>query len=207
MDMDWTLKLGDLAIVFATLLGPGLAVQTQKCIERRVESKRRRVQIFKTLMATRAAPLSPAHVEALNTIPIEFYGKRGVLNEINVQWKSYLDALSQSNSGSESWNQNRNSSFNKLLLTIANFLGYGFTDLELKREVYFPTAHAQMQTEQDFIRQGLAKLFKGEIALPMDIKTLPADPAVLAGQEELRKLLSKWLDGASSVKVDCGKGL
>jgi hypothetical protein len=71
--MDWTVKTGDLAIVIATLLGPILAVQAQKWIERSRERQQRRVAVFRVLMTTRAALLSPAHVEALNIVPVEFY--------------------------------------------------------------------------------------------------------------------------------------
>jgi hypothetical protein len=38
-------------------------------------------------MATRAAFLSPALVEALNAVPIEFYGNRKIVNS----WKEHLD--------------------------------------------------------------------------------------------------------------------
>jgi hypothetical protein len=50
--------MGDLAIVFATLLGPILAVQAQKFVEQRREQNHRRVAIFRALMMTRAAVLS-----------------------------------------------------------------------------------------------------------------------------------------------------
>jgi hypothetical protein len=76
MTIDWTFRVGELAIVFATLLGPVLAVQAQKWIERAREKTQRKIAIFRTLMATRATFLSPAHVEALNAIPIEFYGNK-----------------------------------------------------------------------------------------------------------------------------------
>jgi hypothetical protein len=87
MTIDWTFRMGEAAIVFATLLGPVLAVQAQKWIERARERKQRKIGIFRTLMATRAAFLSPAHVEALNAVPIEFYGNRKIVNS----WKEYLD--------------------------------------------------------------------------------------------------------------------
>ncbi len=93
--MDITLKLADVAIVFATFAGPIAAVQAQKWVERRREQNNRRITIFRTLMATRAASLSPAHVEALNAIPIEFYGSRRAFKQVVDAWKSYLDYLSQ----------------------------------------------------------------------------------------------------------------
>ena len=59
MTIDWTFKGADIAIVVATLLGPVLAVQAQKWLERGREITQRRAWIFRTLMATRATNLSP----------------------------------------------------------------------------------------------------------------------------------------------------
>jgi hypothetical protein len=65
-------KLSEVAIVFATILGPVLAVQTQKFIERATERRRMRAWIFYTLMTTRATRLTPEHVQALNAIELQF---------------------------------------------------------------------------------------------------------------------------------------
>ncbi len=211
MTFDWTLKLGDIAIVLATFLGPIAAIQAQKIVEARREQQQRRVAIFKTLMATRAAMLSPAHVEAINSIPIEFYGKGNKLKQIGERWKNYLDALSQPNPETPTWAQNRLEAFNNLLFQISDFLSFSFTALEIKREVYFPTAHAHIQSDQEIIRQGLARLFKGELSLPMDVKSFPADPTFVENQMKLQAQLLEWLNGQSSVKVEvqqssAGKG-
>ena len=59
MNWDLTIKLTDIAIVLAALLVPVLAVQAQKWLERRRDVKERQLAIFRTLMATRNAMLSP----------------------------------------------------------------------------------------------------------------------------------------------------
>ncbi|MFZ4655024.1 MAG: DUF6680 family protein [Methylococcaceae bacterium] len=64
--MGWTVKITDIAIVFATLCGPVLAVQAQKWLEHGRAIKERRLWIFRTLIATRASRLSASHVDALN---------------------------------------------------------------------------------------------------------------------------------------------
>ncbi|MCK1299723.1 MULTISPECIES: DUF6680 family protein [unclassified Bradyrhizobium] len=63
-------------VVLATLLGPVVAVQTQKWIERASERGRRRQWIFTALMANRATRLSDEYVRALNLIDLEFSPKR-----------------------------------------------------------------------------------------------------------------------------------
>lgn len=55
-------------VITAIIVAPILAVQIQKFIESKKEKRARKIQIFKALMATRATPLSPLHVEALNMI-------------------------------------------------------------------------------------------------------------------------------------------
>lgn len=205
MIVDWTFKFGDIAIVIATLLGPVLAVQAQKWIERSLDKKQRQIVVFRTLMATRGALLSAPHVEALNAVPIEFYGSNRRLKEIVDSWKAYLDCLSQQGVPKDVWAEKRIDLLIDLLFKIAVFLGYNFNRVEISKELYSPIAHAQIETEQDIIRRGLARLFSGEIALPMDVKSLPVDPNELHEQQDLRKSLLRWLVGESSVKVDLDK--
>ncbi len=56
---DWTFRIADVAIVFATFMGPVVAVQAQKWLEKSRAINDRRNHIFRVLMATRAARLSP----------------------------------------------------------------------------------------------------------------------------------------------------
>lgn len=190
--------MGEAAIVFATLLGPVLAVQAQKWIERARERKQRKIGIFRTLMATRAAFLSPAHVEALNAVPIEFYGNTKIVNS----WKEYLDYLSKQGVQPDVWAARRIDLFVDLLVEMAVFLGYNFNRVEISREVYWPTAHARIEADQQTIREGVAKLFRGEYSIPMDVKSFPVEAQALEEQQDLRRLLLKWLGGEQSVKVD-----
>jgi len=149
-------------------------------------------------MTTRAAPLSPAHVEALNAMPIEFYRHRPIIEA----WKEYLDHLSAQGFTPEAWGQKRIELLITLLLKMANFLRYRFTRVEISREVYSPTAHGMIEQEQQIIRQGLARLFKGEFPIPMEVKSFPAEAGALEEQRDLRGLLLKWLGGQQSVRVD-----
>src|SRR5882672_3424001 len=88
--------LESLALIFATLVGPLLAVQAQKYLERwRAETERRK-QIFKTLMATRASRLAPVHIESLNLIDIEFPAARSRFKRVRSAWKAYLTHLGES---------------------------------------------------------------------------------------------------------------
>jgi hypothetical protein len=72
---------------------------------------------------------------------------------------------------------------------MAAFLGYNFTRVEFSREVYWPTAHARIEADQQIIREGVAKLFKGEAALPMDVKSFPIEAQAPEEQQDLRRPL------------------
>jgi hypothetical protein len=189
MDWDYTIKLTDVAIVIAALLGPLLAVQAQKWLERKREVKDRRLSIFRTLMATRAATLSAQHVEALNAVPVEFYGDNTKLKQINEAWKLYLDHHDERLPPNDAWAQKRLDLFLDLLHLISQFLGYSFSRAQLGRDIYSPRAHGELETEQTIIRKGLTRLFGGDAPLPLAVKEMPSgeavDPRVRAAVEQL----------------------
>jgi hypothetical protein len=179
--VDWITSIGgtNLAIICATLFGPVLAVQAQKWLERGRDEKERRLVIFRTLMATRAALVSPTHVEALNGVPVEFYGRGKKLKQINDAWKLYLDHHDVDDPATTSvWYQKKLDLFFDLLVLMSEYLGYSFSKAQLSRDVYSPKAHGEMETEQTIIRRGLVGLFNGQIALPIAVKQFPAtEPA------------------------------
>src|SRR6202035_604734 len=91
------MKINDWIMVLAVICGPILAVQAQKWIEGFRESRNRRVNTFKRLMATRGAPLSWNHVEALNSIELEFSGRSKKDEQVRCRWREYHDHLNSLN--------------------------------------------------------------------------------------------------------------
>lgn len=202
MIWDSTIKLTDVAIVVAALVGPVLAVQAQKWLERKRNMNERRLAIFRTLMATRAAMLSPPHVEALNAVPVEFYGSSGKLKQINDAWKLYLDHHMTDGPATDAWAQKRLDLFQDMLHLMSQFLGYSFSKAQLARDIYSPRAHGELETEQTIIRRGLVGLFKGEIALPLAVKEFPpADPGNAELQAALHQVLTDALQGAKPLAL------
>ncbi len=133
-------------------------------------------------------------MEALNAVPVEFYGSRGKLKQINDAWKIYLDYHDEHLTMNDAWAQKRQDLFLDLLHLIAQFLGYSFSRAQLERDIYSPRAHGDLETEQTIIRKGLVGLFKGEIALPLGSRSSlrPLRPAPSC-TEELRRLLVETL--------------
>ena len=168
------IKFTDLLIITATLIGPVLAVQAQKWLERGREIKNGQLRVFKTLMATRAVNLSPAHVEALNAVPIEFYGNDSQLKTINIKWKVYFDHLLINAQTFTNWEEKRRELLYDLLIVMSKYLEYDFDEVEIKK-VYSPQGHQVIETDQEIIRAGFAALFKGQASLPIEIKNSPSN--------------------------------
>ena len=56
--------ISDILMIGAVLLAPLIAVQVDKYLEKKRNKKERKLNVFKTLMATRGKILDPRHVEA-----------------------------------------------------------------------------------------------------------------------------------------------
>lgn len=173
----------DIVMILAVIAGPILAVQAQKYIESIKESKNRKLQIFHTLMSTRATRLAQDHVAALNMIDIEFYGqnrlgKRYQSNgekKITNAWKVYNDHLNNKTSGDRvgAWVDKSDELFTSLLYSMAQYLGYEFDEVQLKRDCYRPIAHGDIENEQHKLRQGLVAVLDGKKPIPMAVTYLP----------------------------------
>jgi len=172
---------GDWAIVFATLMGPVLAVQAQKWVEALRKTSEAKDLIFKSLMATRGARLSPEHVRALNMIDLTFYGNgaaRRTKMEQNVldAWKEYLDHLyepfPEDDAEIKVVQAHREELITNLLSAIAAERGLKFDRVQLKKGSYMPIGFEQQDQKQKALLDGAVRVFKGEGAIKV-INVLP----------------------------------
>ena len=170
MSVEWP-------IILATLMGPILAVQAQKWIERARERRGRRAHLFHNLMATRAARLLFDHVRALNMIDIEFYPRwwRPHDQKVIDAWHAYQDVLSEvvrdgDETGMQVWAARRDELFIELLYTMSRRLGYKFDKVRLKRGAYTPRAHGESEFMEGEMRENLVKILKGE--QPINVRTI-----------------------------------
>ncbi|WP_095152554.1 DUF6680 family protein [Pseudomonas sp. Irchel s3b5] len=168
------LTASDWVIVSATLLGPILAVQAQKWLERFKEARSRKLQVFHTLMATRGARLSADHVRGLNMIDLSFYGYVGFGRkwtsgrDQNVldAWKEYHDHLSDpanlnTMSTEALWVQ-RDELFVNLLFAMGRSLGYQFDRVQLKKSWYSPNAHVQYEARMENLVTAATGVLEGK---------------------------------------------
>jgi hypothetical protein len=122
-------------------------------------------------------------------------------------WKEYIDYLYKDQEDPKRWGEKRIELLNSMLAKMGAALGYQFNSVEISRELYSPRGHAAIESDQEIIRKGLARVFRGEMAFPMDVKSFPADPAILQNQTALQIQMLRWLAGESGVKVELSEGL
>ncbi|OGX19817.1 MAG: hypothetical protein A3K83_00165 [Omnitrophica WOR_2 bacterium RBG_13_44_8b] len=172
------MTISDWLVIAAIVIAPILAVQIQKFIESKKEKRARKMQIFRALMATRATPLYPQHVEALNMIDIEFFENK----KITDAWKLLLDNFANYPKDPKDTNYQAqlNSSMEKstdllvdLLYEMAKHLNYKFDKVHIKRGAYIPKGHADYILDQEFIRRALVGVLLGQVPIPIKVVNQP----------------------------------
>ncbi len=156
----------DWLTILATLLSPLIAVQVSVYLQHRREKRDQRLGLFRTLMATRAANLNPAHVEALNTIDVAFYGSDRKSKAVVEACKVYLEHHNSPTSN-ENWGSRRLELLVDLLQKMADSLGYEFDKVSIQRTSYFPRGFGDADWDQQQIRKLLLAVLKGERMLPV----------------------------------------
>lgn len=187
----------DIIMTAAVIIGPILAVQIQKSLEQFRERKQNRLNIFRTLMSTRAQRLHRDHVQALNMIDIEFYGRKIPLIRTKYQtskeqavthaWKNYNNHLNKAKEYPDIniWISKSDDLFTELLYTISQAMKYDFDKVQLQRDCYRPIAHGDLEMTQANILKGLEDVLSGKTALPMNITNIPFNKNNQEGNEEL----------------------
>ena len=193
----------DWVVVLATVLGPILAVQTQKWIENSKEKHLRKLRVFTQLMATRGTRLSSKHVQAINMIDLVFYGESTLglhrrsrkEQAVSNAWKEYHDNLSEvadfAQAQQEAHFAQRNELFINMLYAISQDVRFVFDRVQLKRGAYTPVAHKEIEADQHALRKVLLKTFSGDTPLGVSVSQLPSNPGLV---EEYRRNVARIAD-------------
>lgn len=166
------MRLSDWIMIFAVLLGPIIAVQLTRYLDNKKEIRQRKVDLFRTLMATRAYRISWDHVVALNRIDLEFDRRVPTEKDVINSWKSYFDLLSDKMLTPEQWNVKRVDLFVELLHAMAKVLDYDFDKTHIKNSAYSPMAHENAEFENNEIRAGIIKILKGDALFPIEVRSI-----------------------------------
>jgi len=129
------ITISDWLMMVAVIVGPVLAIQIQKLIDRSKETRERKLRVFRDLMTTRASTLAFQHVSALNMVGLEFNGKK--YSKVVNAWKTYLDHLNSFPKEDEDlqkiWSEKKNDQLSDLLYEMGESLGFDFDKVHIKK--------------------------------------------------------------------------
>ena len=162
MHIDW-------GVVFATLVGPILAVWASEWRQRRRAVKDRKEWVFRTLMTTRGAKMQPLHVEALNHIVFAFPQQSHP--EVFDAWNLYHAQLSthygQTPEEFARWSDKVDDLFSSLVHLMAKELGIPFPKSLIKSGGYYPKGFVDYENQQSELRALALEVLKGDRAIPV----------------------------------------
>ena len=168
------MSLTDILMVLSVLIAPVLAVNIQRRLDTGRERRSRREYIFSTLMATRAARVSPEHVRALNMIDMEFGKNKD--RKVREEWNCYRDHLNTVDPAEEpkAWIDRGDERLSKLLLEMARTLNYTrFEELTVRKGCYSPAAHGDIEFDNLMMRRGIVDLLEGKRSLGIHYNNEP----------------------------------
>jgi hypothetical protein len=209
--------MATVATIIAIILGPILAIQVQKIIERLTQKRDEKRKVFMTLLTTRGRQLAPEHVQALNMIHFFFSGKHKKDQAVVEAWDLYRDHLftrteppKPQDNGEVSdadrvdfenrvreWLGKSDELLCSMLRKMAESLGYHFPELWLKKGAYTPQGYGEMEENQRTILHGLAEILLGIRSFPMKLTEFPVD-------EEANKAMKLFLQGKQTLPVSMG---
>jgi len=187
----------EILVVLAILAGPFIGIWAQSRIDKRRQSKERKLDVFKTLMATRATPLSQEHVRALNRIDMEFFGRKE--KKVRNAWNTLLDhfgegpthppepaegispvnlkkhhlELQKYDNDFARWLERTGSLRTKLLKEMGASPGYDFGEVHIRKAAYNPRLHDDIEMTQLSVIKAINDVFTRKRSLPMDIVNWP----------------------------------
>jgi hypothetical protein len=182
LNSNWSMWFSDLAIIFATLVGPILAVWAAELRQARKAERDRMEWVFRTLMSTRGEKLRQDHVSAINHIEFAFTKKKcPAIEDARSLYRKHLrhhDSRSEDQGVRQAWANKANDLFADLLYLMALELKIPFTKTEITEESYKPDAHVFSELEWEQIRYLLLQVLKNgrPINFRPIIDTAPSNP-------------------------------
>ncbi len=174
MESDFSIQLKDvigfailIVTVVAIIVGPILAVWVSMSREDSRAASDRRQKIFADLMRTRLMYISPIHVDALNSVQVEFADNNAVIGA----HKKYIEILNgpfpEPGPMLDSFLLRRTDLFYDLVHEIARVQGYALDKRDLERLAYVPVVWSNDENELRIFRRAMIELLHGNRALPV----------------------------------------
>jgi hypothetical protein len=133
--MLFGIRLEGWLTIAAIILGPLLAFFVQDYRDKKREGRKHQIEIFRRLLLTLKVPLAPSHVDAINSIPLDFPSDKRVLDA----WKLYSSHLNlphppqQTDEQVARWAEKKFDLLVELVYEIGQRLGYAHIRTERPR--------------------------------------------------------------------------
>ncbi len=166
--------------VIAIALSPVIAVQVSELLARRRAHYAQKWQVFESLMLTRAERLSPEHVRALNSVHLAFNGTDNPDRAVRAAWREYFDHLDSLKGApaTDVWTARGDELRVLLLQRIAESLKHSVEAADLRRAIYRPIGHSQLEDEQTRLRHWFLALADGKSSIPVSPFPAPNQPQI-----------------------------
>lgn len=162
-------RVTDIIMIFAVLVAPAVAVQISVFLGERSETRKKKLWIFRALMATRNASLDSRHIEALNLVEVDFDVNIPKEREVIDRWRLYFDHLNSIDKFPiETWASKKAELLVDLLFSMAVSLGYKYDRSLIKGGTYYPKGHSEADQEFREIRKLFLEVLQGNRAIPMN---------------------------------------
>ena len=153
--------------IVAIILGPVLAFAIQHWRDGLREAKKRQLHIFQQLLLTLKVPMAPRHVDALNSVPLDFSSDSKVMQA----WRLYTSHLNDGvmlRNNSQRWGERKFELLVDLASEMARNLGYDHIDkATLRDNMYVPQGYADQEEELRQIRATMLQVLRGERHIPI----------------------------------------
>lgn len=153
--------------IAAIVLGPLVAFAIQNRRDAKREHERRRNQIFRQLLLTLKVPMAPKHVDAINSIPLEFYSD----SEVIKAWRLYTSHLNDGaalRADAQRWGQRKFELLVDLAAKMATTLDYTHIDeAALRDNLYVPQGYQDVEEQMRQIREAWLQVLNGQRPIPM----------------------------------------
>jgi hypothetical protein len=183
VQFDWTIRVTDIVMILALIMGPVIAVQIAEYIRKKDEAKKRKIRVFQTLMATRTASLAAKHIDALNLVEIEFHSllaeDRKVVDRLKL-YKLHLEDATYLKQSQEAWTNRKDELLIDLLYEMSVALGYSFDKSQMKSRAYYPQGYVDAEKENLETRKLWLEILKGQRQLPMKAEVYTNQPPASA---------------------------
>lgn len=157
------------AVMFATVSGPLTAVLITIWLQRRAQKYDRRLDVFRAMMRSRRAMITPEWVGALNLVQVEFSDERDVMDAFTRLLDRYSDPAFQ---GTDAQRQTANDNIDvaaaELLQKMATVLGINLRGADLRR-AYLPQGWNSDDQELRRLRFGVFQLLSGQRAIKVEV--------------------------------------